>query len=169
MNDERLAPTPGTYDRCYRNPRAFARGLHFRSRQPASESSISIDSYSILRIPLRPQASLSSREIVDEDGCRTRLQKHFAEPLRDHANCRSLRQRQPTMHRERADRRGLGSVRLLDPEQIEDRLGADRLGPDALVITVEQLAERLGTRCHHLHQLQAGAVLQLINRAEHER
>ncbi len=41
------------------------------------------------------------------------------------------------------DRRGLGSVRLLPSENLEQQW-ADRLGPDALKITAEQLAERLG-------------------------
>jgi formamidopyrimidine-DNA glycosylase len=42
------------------------------------------------------------------------------------------------------DRRGLGSVRLLSPRQFTERLGDDRLGPDALVLSWEDLRERLG-------------------------
>jgi formamidopyrimidine-DNA glycosylase len=41
------------------------------------------------------------------------------------------------------DRRGLGSVRLLTEAEMAEQLGGDRLGPDALSITVEQLRERL--------------------------
>ena len=36
------------------------------------------------------------------------------------------------------DRRGLGTIRLLDPEQREQVLGPGRLGPDALEITEEE-------------------------------
>jgi formamidopyrimidine-DNA glycosylase len=40
------------------------------------------------------------------------------------------------------DRRGLGSVRLLDPKAFEMQLGPNKLGPDALSITVTQLRDR---------------------------
>ena len=42
------------------------------------------------------------------------------------------------------DRRGLGTVRLFDPDQRENALGKTRLGPDALEITEAQWRERLG-------------------------
>ncbi len=41
------------------------------------------------------------------------------------------------------DRRGLGSVRLALPEQWDRLYGPDRLGPDALTISVNQLQQRL--------------------------
>jgi formamidopyrimidine-DNA glycosylase len=41
------------------------------------------------------------------------------------------------------DRRGLGTVRLVDRDEFEHRCGADALGPDALTITAEQLQARL--------------------------
>lgn len=40
------------------------------------------------------------------------------------------------------DRRGLGSVRVLDPEEQEKELGAHRLGPDALEICASDLSRR---------------------------
>ena len=43
------------------------------------------------------------------------------------------------------DRRGLGSVRLLSPEQFDAELGPSRLGPDALDVTAETLRKRLST------------------------
>ena len=43
------------------------------------------------------------------------------------------------------DRRGLGSVRLLRPDQLLAELGPGKLGPDALEITTIQLRERLHT------------------------
>jgi len=43
------------------------------------------------------------------------------------------------------DRRGLGSVRLLSPRQLQAELGPAKLGPDALQITAAQLRERLRT------------------------
>ncbi len=42
------------------------------------------------------------------------------------------------------DRRGLGMVYLLNPSQWEDRFGPQRLGPDALQVDADLLAERLG-------------------------
>ncbi len=42
------------------------------------------------------------------------------------------------------DRRGLGCVRLLSLEALANRYDDATLGPDALVITADQLAERLG-------------------------
>ena len=42
------------------------------------------------------------------------------------------------------DRRGLGSVRLLSPKEYAAKLGGDTLGPDALVLTAEDLQARLG-------------------------
>ncbi|MHB8970072.1 MAG: bifunctional DNA-formamidopyrimidine glycosylase/DNA-(apurinic or apyrimidinic site) lyase [Pirellulaceae bacterium] len=44
------------------------------------------------------------------------------------------------------DRRGLGSVRLLDRRQVEQQLGPARLGPDALGLDAQQLRERLAHR-----------------------
>jgi len=40
------------------------------------------------------------------------------------------------------DRRGLGSVRLLSPDEFTDVLGPQRLGPDALSVTASQLHQR---------------------------
>lgn len=40
------------------------------------------------------------------------------------------------------DRRGLGNVRLLSPRECESQLGGDRLGPDALSLSAEQLQTR---------------------------
>lgn len=42
------------------------------------------------------------------------------------------------------DRRGLGNVRLLSPRQFQQQLRGDKLGPDALEITSEQMQARLG-------------------------
>lgn len=42
------------------------------------------------------------------------------------------------------DRRGLGSVSLVSPTEFEERYGLERIGPDALTITPEQMQERLG-------------------------
>jgi formamidopyrimidine-DNA glycosylase len=42
------------------------------------------------------------------------------------------------------DRRGLGSVRLLTERQFAERLGGERLGPDALAVSAGELHERLG-------------------------
>jgi formamidopyrimidine-DNA glycosylase len=42
------------------------------------------------------------------------------------------------------DRRGLGSVRLLTDAQFNERLGGEKLGPDALALSADDLRERLG-------------------------
>lgn len=43
------------------------------------------------------------------------------------------------------DRRGLGVVRLVGPEEFERHYGEQKLGPDALNLPAEMLAERLGS------------------------
>ncbi len=43
------------------------------------------------------------------------------------------------------DRRGLGSVRLMSPDELNSQLGPQRLGPDALQLSSQQLQERLAT------------------------
>ncbi len=42
------------------------------------------------------------------------------------------------------DRRGLGSVKLLSPQQFTEQLGPHKLGPDALQVTTDQLRGQLG-------------------------
>jgi len=41
------------------------------------------------------------------------------------------------------DRRGLGSVRLITEQQLAEQLGSRKLGPDALVLTADELCDRL--------------------------
>ena len=41
------------------------------------------------------------------------------------------------------DRRGLGSVQLYSDEEFQTKLGPNKLGPDALQVTYEELKERL--------------------------
>ena len=43
------------------------------------------------------------------------------------------------------DRRGLGNVTLYKPTEFEAKLGPDKLGPDALTISVQELQQRLST------------------------
>jgi formamidopyrimidine-DNA glycosylase len=42
------------------------------------------------------------------------------------------------------DRRGLGNVRLISPNEFEEAFGPSKVGPDALIINGEMLRERLG-------------------------
>ena len=42
------------------------------------------------------------------------------------------------------DQRGLGVVRLVSPAEFESRYGADKIGPDALLISAAELRGRLG-------------------------
>ena len=48
------------------------------------------------------------------------------------------------------DRRGLGTVRLLDGRGLAAACGPDRLGPDGLAITGDELRERLGDSRRHV-------------------
>jgi len=61
--------------------------------------------------------------------------------------------------------RGLGVVRLLSPDEFARRLGPDRLGPDALKITPEELQDRLGSsrRAIKVALLDQGAVAGIGN------
>jgi formamidopyrimidine-DNA glycosylase len=43
------------------------------------------------------------------------------------------------------DRRGLGSVRLFSPEELDILFGPDKVGPDALKVSGQMLRERLGS------------------------
>ncbi len=43
------------------------------------------------------------------------------------------------------DRRGLGSVHVMNPDELRHRLGPRRLGPDALQLSTAELRERLAT------------------------
>ena len=65
-------------------------------------------------------------------------------PSHEHLRFRVDLQGAPVAHLWYWDRRGLGSVRLLDRRQVEQQLGPSRLGPDALGLDPQQLRERLG-------------------------
>jgi formamidopyrimidine-DNA glycosylase len=64
-------------------------------------------------------------------------------PTREHLRFRLDLEGGPIPHVWYWDRRGLGSVRLLDEMQFADQLGNGRLGPDALALTFEELRGRL--------------------------
>jgi formamidopyrimidine-DNA glycosylase len=66
-------------------------------------------------------------------------------PTREHLRLRIVLAGGPADELLYWDRRGLGSVRLLPREQLAKRFDDATLGPDALSITPERLAERLGT------------------------
>src|SRR5262249_32206358 len=42
------------------------------------------------------------------------------------------------------DRRGLGNVRLISPNEFDQAFGPDKLGPDALTVSADLYRERLG-------------------------
>lgn len=64
-------------------------------------------------------------------------------PTQEHLRFRLDLARGPIPHVWYWDRRGLGSVRLLNERQFAGQLGDGRLGPDALAISYEELRERL--------------------------
>jgi formamidopyrimidine-DNA glycosylase len=65
-------------------------------------------------------------------------------PTREHLRLRICLEGGPAAELLYWDRRGLGSVRLVSLEQLAARYDDSTLGPDALGITAEQLADRLG-------------------------
>jgi formamidopyrimidine-DNA glycosylase len=65
-------------------------------------------------------------------------------PTREHLRLRICLEGGPAAELLYWDRRGLGSVRLVSLEQLAARYDESTLGPDALRITAEQLADRLG-------------------------
>jgi formamidopyrimidine-DNA glycosylase len=64
-------------------------------------------------------------------------------PTREHLRFRLDLQGGPLKSIWYWDRRGLGSVRLLSPEQFEEQLRGDKLGPDALAISASEMRERM--------------------------
>jgi formamidopyrimidine-DNA glycosylase len=48
------------------------------------------------------------------------------------------------------DRRGLGSVRLFSPDELEKAFDSQKIGPDALAMTAELFRERLGDSKRHV-------------------
>lgn len=66
-------------------------------------------------------------------------------PTREHLRLRIKLEGGPASELLFWDRRGLGSVRLFSRELLAKRYDDSALGPDALSITAEQLAERLGS------------------------
>ena len=64
-------------------------------------------------------------------------------PTREHLRLRIELEQAPIREIFYWDRRGLGSVRLLSPQEFEAKLGLHQLGPDALDVTGELLRERL--------------------------
>ena len=53
------------------------------------------------------------------------------------------------------DRRGLGTLRLFSAEEMAEHLGPNRLGPDALEITLQQL----NARCRTTRRPQSGQIV----------
>ncbi len=64
-------------------------------------------------------------------------------PSREHLRVRIQLRSGPIREVFYWDRRGLGRVRLLDPTEFERECGGEKLGPDALAISADELRERL--------------------------
>lgn len=65
-------------------------------------------------------------------------------PTPEHVRMQLLLSGEPQLCLTYWDRRGLGTLHLWTPEEVATQLGPDKLGPDALAISLEQLRERLG-------------------------
>lgn len=65
-------------------------------------------------------------------------------PNREHLRLQILLQRGKVRELLYWDRRGLGSVSLVAPDEFEQRYGLHRIGPDALTITCDEMQLRLG-------------------------
>jgi len=64
-------------------------------------------------------------------------------PTREHLRFRLDLDYSPIEHVWYWDRRGLGSIRLLTDSQFAEQLGTNKLGPDALILSSDDLRERL--------------------------
>ena len=95
------------------------------------------------RIGKRVTVALQSGDAIVFEPRMTGLVLLADAPSREHLRLRIDLKNGPSDHLWYWDRRGLGNVRLLSPEELQDQLGSERLGPDALEISDDQLRQRL--------------------------
>ncbi|MCH8042300.1 MAG: bifunctional DNA-formamidopyrimidine glycosylase/DNA-(apurinic or apyrimidinic site) lyase [Planctomycetes bacterium] len=125
---------------CPRKPIAITPRIdHFRRRVVGCR----VDS--IGRVGKRVIVRLDSGDAIVLEPRMTGLVLLADPPTRDHLRFRLALSNAPAGELFYWDRRGLGSVRLLSPEQFAEVFSPERIGPDALAITSEELQERLGT------------------------
>jgi formamidopyrimidine-DNA glycosylase len=66
-------------------------------------------------------------------------------PSREHVRLQLQLSGEPQLCLTYWDRRGLGTIHLWTADEVAEQLGPDKLGPDALAISLDQLRERLGS------------------------
>jgi formamidopyrimidine-DNA glycosylase len=125
---------------CPRKPIAITPRIdHFRRRVVGCRVA------SIGRVGKRVIVVLDSGDSIVLEPRMTGLVLLTDPPTREHLRFRLALSKAPSGELLFWDRRGLGSVRLLSPEQFAEVFSPDRIGPDALEISAEQLQERLHT------------------------
>jgi formamidopyrimidine-DNA glycosylase len=127
--------------RCRRRPIAIEPAIgSFRRR------AIGATVTGVGRIGKRVTVELDRRLVIVFEPRMTGLVLLAEPPTCDHLRLRIALEGGPAAELLYWDRRGLGSVRLVSLEQLAARYDDSTLGPDALRITAEQLADRLGRR-----------------------
>jgi formamidopyrimidine-DNA glycosylase len=122
--------------RCAKRPILLAPGLAVFRRRVEGRSIERID-----RVGKRVVVRLDSADAIVFEPRMTGLVLLAAPPTTEHLRLRiELEGAGELLY---WDRRGLGSVRLVSPRRFVELFGEKKLGPDALVVSAEQLASRL--------------------------
>jgi formamidopyrimidine-DNA glycosylase len=125
--------------RCRRRPIAIEPAMSGFRRHAVGATITSVG-----RIGKRVTVELDRRSAIVFEPRMTGLVLLTEPPTREHLRLRIALEGGPAAELLYWDRRGLGSVRLLALEQLAARYDDTAIGPDALTITAEQLADRLG-------------------------
>jgi formamidopyrimidine-DNA glycosylase len=124
--------------RCRRRPITIEPGLRsFKARAVGTTIS------GVGRIGKRVVVELDRRSAIVFEPRMTGLVLLAEPPTREHLRLRIALEGGPATELLYWDRRGLGSVRLLSLEELTARYDDEAIGPDALSISPDQLAERL--------------------------
>jgi formamidopyrimidine-DNA glycosylase len=124
--------------KCRKRPISIVPRIDAFNRRLAGRTIVAVD-----RIGKRLVLRLDSGDAVIIEPRMTGLVLLADPPSREHLRLRIRLAGGPKRELLFWDRRGLGTVRLVTAEQLEDRYGLRRIGPDALAVTVEDLRDRL--------------------------
>ena len=124
--------------RCLRRPITIEPGLRSLKRAPVGTTISGVG-----RIGKRVVVELDRRAAIVFEPRMTGLVLLAEPPTREHLRLRIALEGGPATELLYWDRRGLGSVRLLSLEELTARYDDEAIGPDALSISPDQLAERL--------------------------
>ncbi len=125
--------------RCARKPILISPALPRVQRRMTGRIIVAVD-----RAGKRVVIRLDSGDALVIEPRMTGLVLLAAPPTREHLRLRIALSGAKVRELLYWDRRGLGVVRLLAPDEFDDWYGPDKLGPDALALTTDVLCERLG-------------------------